>query len=185
MNSEIIDKIIIKFTSILDSILMSSKRKTIECIDENELFYLSIAHVEILQEIVINIYEKSNDPIAKGYISKSNLEFILEYVKEIPEESKQRKTKLINQAAFIFYHIAVKHPFADGNKRTAIITCNAFLENNGYSIRHISFRESRKFIIEVAMGNKSEIECQKFIKKHISKFTVPKEVKEMIKIMKK
>ena len=148
--------------------------------NKDNIFYLPLNYVEFLHKDIIQIYKKSEDPIAKGYMSKSNLEFILEYVKDIYNNSKSKETKLINKAAFIFYHIAVKHPFTDGNKRTSIIACSAFLEHNGYSIRHISFRDSRKFITEVAKGNKSEQKCQKFIKKYISKYIIPKEIEKAV-----
>ncbi|MCK4730291.1 MAG: Fic family protein [Candidatus Aenigmarchaeota archaeon] len=176
-----LDKLFVKFTSYINAILkLDEKTKSNYYSDKDELIYLPLSHIELLQKSIIKMYEKSDDPIAKGYMSKSNLEFILNYVKDMYDDSKPKETKLINKAAFVFYNIALKHPFADGNKRTSIIACNAFLESNGYSIRYIPFRDSRKFIIEVAMGEKSELECQKFIKKHISKYTISKKMREII-----
>lgn len=41
---------------------------------------------------------------------------------------------LAEQAAAYLYHLAMNHPFIDGNKRTAFATMNAFIRLNGFRL---------------------------------------------------
>ena len=43
--------------------------------------------------------------------------------------------ELFEMAAAYLFHIAMNHPFHDGNKRTALASCLVFLEINGYHVR--------------------------------------------------
>ncbi len=179
--SKEIDDFFIRTTTFFNLIgkLDNKLVKTLYC-DKEKVIYLPVLYIELLRKFIIKMYEKTEDPIATGYVHKSNLEYTMEYVKVIYNNLKPRRGKLIKKAAFILYNIVSKHPFIDGNKRTAIITCNSFLEYNGCSIGNLPFRESRKFITDVAMGKKSEIDCQKFIRKHISLLVVSKKAREQI-----
>jgi len=146
---------------------------------------LPTAYVEVLRKFIVNMYKKTSDPIDTGYKNRGDLDFIMDFVRNMYNEYKHRKTRLIKKSAFIFYNITSKHPFSDGNKRTAIITCNSFLEYNGYSIGTLPYLESHKFITDVAKGKKSEKDCQRFIRKHICTLKFSKEFeKNLIKIHK-
>ncbi|MCK5040245.1 MAG: Fic family protein [Candidatus Aenigmarchaeota archaeon] len=156
------------------------KKENKNYFENKDIIYLSVHYISVLRNLIIKMYEQSDDPISKGYMSKSNLNYTMEYVKEMYNDSENKKEKLRKKAAFIFYNITSKHPFSDGNKRTAIIACNSFLEYNGYTIGNLPFNESYKFITSVAKCNKTELDCQNFIQKHISKLVVSEELKKEI-----
>jgi death-on-curing protein len=42
---------------------------------------------------------------------------------------------LLDMAAAYLFHLAMNHPFVDGNKRTALAACLVFLELNGFRVR--------------------------------------------------
>lgn len=154
------------------------------------IVYLPLRYVKLLRMFVYELYEKTEDPVVRGYMSKSNVIYPIEYVKNIHNEPDLNfKERLVRKAAFIFYNITLKHPFTDGNKRTAILTTNSFLEYNLYTIASLPFRESRDFIAEVAQGKKSEEDCRDFIRNHIKPLDVSegfiKNVKEALKDIKR
>lgn len=62
-----------------------------------------------------------------GIISKGNLEFIISQV-EIPKTAERK-------AATLFHGILTKHPFVDGNKRTALEVSKVFLRLNGKTFK--------------------------------------------------
>ncbi len=66
-------------------------------------------------------------------LAEANLEHFLEqtihYAKSIEDEGE----RLFKKAAFLLYHLAFDaHAFADGNKRTALLSTAAFLAMNSY-----------------------------------------------------
>lgn len=75
---------------------------------------------EEIMRIHDRILEKSGGHA--GIISKGNLEFAVTQA-EIPK-SLERK------AATLFYGILTSHPFVDGNKRTALVATQTFLNEN-------------------------------------------------------
>ena len=58
-----------------------------------------------------------------GLISYGNLDFVV-------AQSNIPKT-IYRITATLFYGILTSHPFIDGNKRTAVIVADTFLEENG------------------------------------------------------
>lgn len=52
------------------------------------------------------------------------------------------------QAAAYLYHLAMDHPFIDGNKRTAFATMVSFLRLNGYALT-LSKEEAYKLVMRV------------------------------------
>lgn len=149
--------------------------------DKLNIVYLPVRYVEILRMQIIKMYVDSEDPIATGYKNWGDLEYTMEFVKSMYNNFKYRRVAIIKKASFIFYNIASKHPFTDGNKRSAIITCNSFLEYNGYSVGKLPYRDSHKFITEVAKGNKNEKDCQKFLRKHLCELKVSENSIKLIK----
>lgn len=59
---------------------------------------------------------------------------------------------IYEQAAAYLYHIAMNHPFVDGNKRTAFSTMDTFLRLNGYSLT-LTNEEAYDLVLAVAQGN--------------------------------
>ncbi|MBN2142687.1 Fic family protein [Candidatus Woesearchaeota archaeon] len=152
--------------------------------DRNTIFYLPQVYVDSIRRIIIRMYSKSDDPISQGYMSSGNLQYALEYVIQRYNEYPREKA-IIKKAAFIFYNIISKHPFSDGNKRSGVITANAFMECNGYTLGELPFRESKEFITAVAEGKKSEKDCERFIKKHARKMDISDEILKKLKEMMK
>ena len=59
---------------------------------------------------------------------------------------------IYEQAAAYLYHLAMNHPFVDGNKRTAFAAMDTFLRINGYCLV-LPNEEVYAFVLEVANGN--------------------------------
>lgn len=72
-------------------------------------------------------------------------------------------------AAAYAYGIARNHGFADGNKRTALVTADLFLMLNGYELVS-SPVENVLTILGVADGTLSEDELTSWIRKNIKSF---------------
>lgn len=183
-DSEELDDLFMPFMTFFNVVFdIDGKGKRFFSIDKDDIIYLPQLYVQSLRKMIITMYEKSDDPIFEGYISRSNLDFILDHVLLKCNDINDKKEKLVCKAGFLFYNIILNHPFLDGNKRTAVITSNSFLEYNGYTIGTLPFRESRKFITDVAMGIKTEKECVDFIRKHISKVVISEDTRKNIEIL--
>lgn len=78
----------------------------------DEIRYPSVRQVERLYDQIIAMTGGE-----QGYISKSNLEYLLDTVKDIGERLDRRQA-LAKKAAYLLYNIIVLHPFVNGNKRT-------------------------------------------------------------------
>jgi death on curing protein len=61
------------------------------------------------------------------------------------------KPSLCTLAALYAHGIARNHPFVDGNKRTAFLTCAVFLERNGLRLT-AGQGEAAAFVIALAAG---------------------------------
>lgn len=69
------------------------------------------------------------------------------------------------RAALVLYCIAVKHPFIDGNKRTAFLTAENVLGSAGFFIQ-ADEEEVVSFMVEVASYKKNRIEIEEWIQHH-------------------
>ena len=176
---EELDESFIIATTLFNVLDISDKELNFD-IDKYGIIYLPPYYVEFLREYIIRMYQKSKDPIERGYNSKSNLYFTLSYVKDIYNSYKIKRWKVLWKSAYIFYNLNSKHPFTDGNKRTALITCNSFLEHNGYSIGSLPYRKSYTFIKEVADGKKTLEDCFKFLHKEVCIFEVSENTKQNV-----
>lgn len=72
------------------------------------------------------------------------------------------------KAAATLEGLATYHVFADGNKRTAILSCAAFLGFNEYELTASSDAIYR-FVLQVAVKKKSLEDVTKWLKKHSKK----------------
>ncbi|HLO51298.1 MAG TPA: type II toxin-antitoxin system death-on-curing family toxin [Kamptonema sp.] len=70
------------------------------------------------------------------------------------------------QAAAYFYHLAMNHPFIDGNKRTAFAVMETFLRLNGYSL-NLTDEQAYNFVMQVAEGNMNKEGLVAFLKEVI------------------
>ncbi|MDX2239347.1 MAG: type II toxin-antitoxin system death-on-curing family toxin [Leptolyngbyaceae cyanobacterium bins.302] len=70
------------------------------------------------------------------------------------------------QAAAYLYHLAMNHPFIDGNKRTAFATMDSFLRLNGYAL-NLSKEEAYTLVIQVIQGEIDKVQLSKQLEKMI------------------
>jgi len=96
-----------------------------------------------------------------GYLSRSNLEYLLDTVKDIGERL-DRKRAIIKKAAFLLHNIIVLHPFVNGNKRTAYELVRLFLQANSYDIV-ASSKDGYQFLLDVASGRASAADVERWI----------------------
>jgi death on curing protein len=69
----------------------------------------------------------------QGFVSLSNLAYVLETVKDIGEGMPDDKA-LVRKAGYLLFNLINLHPFLDGNKRTAYEITKGFLEQNGWHL---------------------------------------------------
>lgn len=102
----------------------------------------------------------------RGYVSRANLEYLLDAVKDIGERLPNRQA-IVKKAAFLLYNVVVVHPFLNGNKRTAFGLAGVFLETNGYELASEA-KGAYAFLIGIASNKVSEIEVEEWVASHLS-----------------
>ncbi|MEH1825600.1 MAG: type II toxin-antitoxin system death-on-curing family toxin [Nostoc sp.] len=70
------------------------------------------------------------------------------------------------QAAAYLYHLAMNHPFIDGNKRTAFAVMLTFLNLNGYTL-NLSQEQAYNLVIQVVQKEISKEELSTFLELHL------------------
>jgi death on curing protein len=78
------------------------------------------------------------------------------------------KPDLADCAAAYGYGIARNHPFIDGNKRTAYVALELFLDQNGYELNS-SDEQSIMIMLSVAASDMSEAALADWIRAHLTK----------------
>ncbi|WP_318210044.1 MULTISPECIES: type II toxin-antitoxin system death-on-curing family toxin [unclassified Streptomyces] len=63
---------------------------------------------------------------------------------------------LLDKAAALLQSLAINHPFLDGNKRTAWLSCVTFLAMNGVQLRP-DIDAAERLVISVATGETDEV----------------------------
>ncbi|WP_369144495.1 type II toxin-antitoxin system death-on-curing family toxin [Streptomyces sp. R44] len=63
---------------------------------------------------------------------------------------------LLDKAAALLQSLAINHPFLDGNKRTAWLSCVTFLAMNGVQLRP-DIDAAERLVIAVATGEADEV----------------------------
>ncbi|XPM60787.2 MAG: type II toxin-antitoxin system death-on-curing family toxin [Leptolyngbya sp. IPPAS B-1204] len=58
---------------------------------------------------------------------------------------------IAEQAAAYLFHLAMNHPFIDGNKRTAFAVMDTFLRLNGYSL-DLADQQAYELVMQVVEG---------------------------------
>ena len=122
----------------------------------DEIWYPSVKQVERLYSKIIAMTGGEH-----GYLNNSNLEYLLDTVKDVGERL-HRKQALTKKAAFLLYHIITLHPFVNGNKRTAYELVKLFLRLNGYQIDSDP-GEAYQFLLDVASGKVSAADVDKWV----------------------
>ncbi|MBD2210827.1 type II toxin-antitoxin system death-on-curing family toxin [Nostoc linckia FACHB-104] len=75
---------------------------------------------------------------------------------------------IYEQAAAYLYHLAMNHPFIDGNKRTAFAVMDTFITLNGYSL-NLSVEETYNMVIQVVQREISKEELSAFLELHLER----------------
>lgn len=70
------------------------------------------------------------------------------------------------QAAAYLYHLAMNHPFIDGNKRTAFAIMDTFITLNGYTL-NLSQEQAYNLVIQVVQKQISKEELSAFLELHL------------------
>ncbi|MFB7448606.1 type II toxin-antitoxin system death-on-curing family toxin [Streptomyces sp. NPDC056194] len=65
---------------------------------------------------------------------------------------------LLHKAAALLQSLAINHPFLDGNKRTAWLSCVTFLAMNGVQLRP-DIDAAERLVIAVATGETDEVKA--------------------------
>ncbi|MFF8376907.1 type II toxin-antitoxin system death-on-curing family toxin [Streptomyces sp. NPDC015661] len=65
---------------------------------------------------------------------------------------------LLDKAAALLQSLAINHPFIDGNKRTAWLSCVTFLAMNGVQLRP-DIDAAERLVIAVATGETDEVKA--------------------------
>ena len=75
---------------------------------------------------------------------------------------------IYDQAAAYLYHLAMNHPFIDGNKRTAFAVMDTFITLNGYSL-NLSQEQAYNLVIQVVQKQISKEELSAFLELHLQR----------------
>ncbi|MEH1814899.1 MAG: type II toxin-antitoxin system death-on-curing family toxin [Nostoc sp.] len=70
------------------------------------------------------------------------------------------------QAVAYLYHLAMNHPFIDGNKRTAFAVMDTFITLNGYSL-NLSQEQAYNLVIQVVQKEISKEELSALLELHL------------------
>ncbi|SRR5665213_27775 len=75
---------------------------------------------------------------------------------------------LYEMAAAYLYHVALNHPFVDGNKRVAAMAADIFLLMNGIQLT-ITEADFTELVLKVAQRKMEKPEIAAFFRKHFKK----------------
>lgn len=94
--------------------------------------------------------------IVHGVLEYGTLEYLFEF--GLPAEETPW-----DKAALVLYTIAARHPFHDGNKRTAFIVAHLVLQLSGWELV-VDDDEMAEFVLLVAMNRKSKMQIKKWLR---------------------
>ena len=129
-----------------------------------EIQYPTVEQVSRLYDLII-----AKTGGERGYLSRSNLDYLLHTVHDVGERLPRRRA-IVKKAAFLLYNVIVIHPFLNGNKRTAYALVELFLKSNGYEVSPET-KDAYQFLIGVASGKVSEDEVEGWIARHLTELT--------------
>lgn len=74
---------------------------------------------------------------------------------------------LPTMASAYLFHLCRNHPFADGNKRTALTSAEVFLLLNDHHLKATN-RDIERLVLGIAEGRLSKDDATAFLRKHIT-----------------
>ncbi len=101
-----------------------------------------------------------------GYLSRGNLEYVLDTVREVGERLPTGQA-LAKKAAFILFNVVVVHPFLNGNKRSAFELVRVFLRLNGHDLS-VRSDETYDFLLRVGQNKASMKDVEKWVASHLT-----------------
>lgn len=93
----------------------------------------------------------------RGVLSEATLDMLVYAV--------NRENDVFKKAALILHRIAAQHPFFDGNKRTALVTAEKILYDEGYHI-HAGPDEKVVMMLRIAKYNCSIKAIEKWVREN-------------------
>ena len=123
----------------------------VEIIKESKVKYLT-------PELVIKIHDRIlRDTKSIKTIRDISLLESAVYTPSIKLFGEDMYPSIIDKACILLERIIKNHPFIDGNKRTALVSCILFLKLNGIIIKPKDYKEDSEFIDNIASSiNKLE-----------------------------
>ena len=110
-----------------------------------------------LHEILVGIYQDTEDPIFSGFpLFHDHNESLISVCIERHQTKVFGKTfypHILQKAAVLMHSIINLHPFVDGNKRTALLSTDFYLHWNGYDLTIPN--DADDFTIAVAKGERN------------------------------
>ncbi len=103
---------------------------------------------------------------------------LLESAVAMPEQSafgELAHPNLHDQAGAYLYHLCKNHPFFDGNKRVALLACEAFLNRNEKELT-LTNEEAVKVVVGVASGTMTKDELLRTLETKIQDLRHTQEV---------
>ena len=123
--------------------------------------YPTLKQIDRLYEQVVRVSGGE-----RGYLSKSNLDYLLDTVKDVGERLDGRAA-LVKKAAFLLYNVVTLHPFVNGNKRTAYELSRLFLRLNEFDLTSDPDKAFR-FLLDVASGSVSVADVEGWIETNLT-----------------
>ncbi|KPQ42191.1 MAG: Fic/DOC family protein [Candidatus Methanoperedens nitroreducens] len=93
----------------------------------------------------------------RGVLSEATLDMLVYAV--------NRENDVFKKAALVLHRIASQHPFFDGNKRTALVTAEKILYDEGYHI-HAGPDEKVVMMLRIAKYNCSIKAIEKWVREN-------------------
>jgi len=124
--------------------------------------YPTLGQVEELHARILDITGGE-----RGELSRSNLEYLLEAVKDVGRKLEANQA-MIKKAAYLLYNFVVEHPFVNGNKRTALELVTLFLRMNNDDIAATPV-QVYSFLSGIAAGEESLAHVESWIATNLAK----------------
>ncbi|CAK1229927.1 Prophage maintenance system killer protein (Doc) [Fructobacillus cardui] len=124
--------------------------------------YFDIEYMVRLNERAEKMFKEDSH---YGLKDRNGLDQLLALMKQYTFGREYHPT-IIDKAAYIWYSIATKQLFHNGNKRTALLAGFTFLERNLIELHFDSSQELYDLSVEIAEGKVSEKQLRQYIKEN-------------------
>lgn len=121
------------------------------------------------QDAVVRLHEKiiKQSGGHQGFVSISNLAFVLETARDIGEGSPEEEA-MVRKAGYLFFNLVNLHPFLDGNKRTAFEVVRNFLNLNRWEFNP-SENDAYSTVKKIASGELDSLSTERWVARNLSR----------------